>query len=114
LIFYKKYDIIFIEKLKEIKVVLIKDLKERFTETSFGYIVYPTKEICIEIEDIEKARIYAKIFGGVFYDHFPYEEYGFEDPYAFCNTWTITNQDDDIIEYEVTEEGVKEVLISAV
>ena len=92
----------------------IKEFKQRLTETEFGYIVYPNKEICIEMEDIEKAKIYAKIFGGIFYDHFPYEEYGFEDPYTFCNTWTVTNQNDDIIEYEVTAEGVQEVLISAI
>ena len=89
----------------------IKDLKERLTETDFGYIVYPNKEFCIEMEDAEKAHIYAKIFGGIFYDYFPYKEYGFEDPYTFCNTWVVTNQDDDIIEYEVTENGVEEVLI---
>lgn len=93
--------------------MMIKDLKERLTKTDFGYIVYPDKELCIEMEDLENARIYAKIFDGIFYDHFPYEEYGFEDPYTFCNTWIITNQVDDIIEYKVTENGVQEVLINA-
>ncbi len=93
----------------------IKDLKERLTETDFGYIAYPNQEACIEMEDAEKARIYAKIFNGIFYDHLPYEEYGFEDPYNFCNTWVVTNQDNVIIEYDVTEDGkVQEVLIDDV
>ena len=87
----------------------IKNLKERLTEQDFCYIVFPNKENVIEFTDPEKAHIYTRIFGGIFYDHFPYAEYGFEDPYTFVNTWVFTNEDGDIIEYVVNDNDVQEV-----
>ena len=81
----------------------------------YAYIVFPNKEECIEIEDPEVAHIYAKIFGGIYYDHFPYAEYGFEDPYNFANTWVVTNMNGDIIEYNVEPDGtVKEVIVDVI
>ena len=91
----------------------IKDLKERLTEQDFCYIVFPNKENVIEFTDTEEAHIYTRIFGGIFYDHFPYLECGFEDPYAFVNTWVFTNEDGDIIEYIADEDGVWEVVADA-
>ena len=88
--------------------MMIKDLKDRLNEQDFCYIVFPKHENVLEFNDSEKAHIYARIFGGTFYDHFPYLECGFEDPYTFANTWVFTNENGDIIEYVVNDNGVQE------
>ena len=35
-----------------------------------------------------------------------YEEYGFEDPYNFSNTWVILDAEGDIIEYNIAEDNI--------
>jgi hypothetical protein len=77
----------------------IKDLKERLTETEYVYVAIPSKEVIAEFTDAEVASAYAKAFGGVVWNHFPYAEYGFEDPYNFANTWVTLDAEGDIIEY---------------
>ena len=89
----------------------IQDFKERLVELDYVYIAFPNKEAIIEFTDPEIAHIYAKTFGGIFWDHFPHVEYGFEDPYNFANTWVVTNANGNIIEYNVTEKGVEEVVL---
>ena len=84
----------------------IKDLKERLTEIDYVYVAIPSKEVVAEFTDVEVASAYAKAFGGVVWNHFPYEEYGFEDPYNFSNTWVMLNENGDIIEYNVTEDNI--------
>ena len=84
----------------------IKDLKERLTEIEYVYVAIPSKEVVAEFTDMEVARGYAQAFGGVVWNHFPYAEYGFEDPYNFSNTWVTLNEDGDIIEYNVTEDNI--------
>ena len=84
----------------------IKDLKERLTETEYVYVAIPSKEVVAEFTDAEVASAYAKAFGGVVWNHFPYEEYGFEDPYSFSNTWVILDAEGDIIEYNVSEDNI--------
>ena len=84
----------------------IKDLKERLTEIDYVYVAIPSKEVVAEFTDAEVASAYAKAFGGVVYNHFPYEEYGFEDPYNFSNTWVILDTEGDIIEYNVSEDNI--------
>lgn len=74
----------------------------------YAYIVFPNNKVCVEIQDPEVAQIYQKTFGGILYNHFPYEEYGFEDPYAFVNEWSFTNAEGNTIEYNVTDAGVVE------
>ena len=66
-----------------------KDIKNRLAETDFCYIAFPDKKVCIEVEDIERGKAYIQTFGGIFYNHYPYEEYGFEDPYAFTEEWEV-------------------------
>ena len=85
---------------------MCKELKERLNTKDYAYIVYPNKKICIEMEDPEKATIYAKIFNGLAYDHYPYEEYGYEDPYAFTEEWTILTNLDERVSYDFTDNGV--------
>ena len=84
----------------------IKDLKERLTETEYVYVAIPSKEVVAEFTDVEVARGYAQAFGGVVWNHFPYAEYGFEDPYTFTNTWVTLDADGNIIEYEVSEDNI--------
>ena len=84
----------------------IKNLKERLTETEYVYVAIPSKEVVAEFTDAEVASAYAKAFGGVVWNHFPYSEYGFEDPYSFSNTWVTLDAEGDIIEYNVTADNI--------
>ena len=84
----------------------IKDLKERLTETEYVYVAIPSKEVVAEFTDVEVASAYAKAFGGVVWDHFPYKEYGFEDSYSFSNTWVTLDAEGNIIEYNVSEDNI--------
>jgi hypothetical protein len=84
----------------------IKDLKKRLTENEYVYVAIPSKEVVAEFTDAEVASAYAKAFGGVVWDRFPYAEYGFEDPYNFSNTWVTLDAEGDIIEYNVTEGNI--------
>ncbi len=84
----------------------IKDLKERLTETEYVYVAIPSKEVVAEFTDVEVASAYAKAFGGVVWDHFPYKEYGFDDPYNFSNTWVTLDAEGAIIEYNVAEDNI--------
>ena len=84
----------------------IKDLKERLTEKEYVYIVHEHSHNILEMHNMEEATAYAKAFGDMFkvYDHFPYVEYGYEDPYNFTNDWTVTNVDGFIVSYIWDEE----------
>ena len=84
----------------------IKDLKERLTETEYVYVAIPSKEVIAEFTDARVASAYAKTFDGVVWDHFPYKEYGFEDPYNFSNAWVTLDKNGDIIEYNVSEDNI--------
>jgi hypothetical protein len=88
---------------------IIKDLKERFTETQYFYVVMENKEVIIEFTDKETAQGYAKAFEGIIYDYLPYEKFGFSDPYTFINTWVFLNDKGEIIEYIYEQDTVKEV-----
>ena len=90
----------------------IKDLKERLAETEYVYVAIPSKEVIAEFTDREMATAYAQAFNGIVYDYFPYEVYGFEDPYSFSNEWVVLNTEGDIIEYNVAEDNtVVEVVV---
>ena len=81
----------------------IKDLKERLTETGYVYVAIPNQEVVAEFTDREVATAYAKAFNGIVWNHFPYKEYGFEDPYNFSNKWVVLDKMGDIIEYNIAE-----------
>lgn len=90
----------------------IKDLKERLTEIEYVYVAIPSKEVIAEFTDREMATAYAQAFNGIVYDYFPYENYGYEDPYSFTNAWIVLNTKGDIIEYKITEDNtVEEVVV---
>mgnify|MGYP003297470051 CR=1 FL=1 len=84
----------------------IKDLKERLVEVDYVYVAIPEHKAIVEFTDMEVASAYAKAFGGIVYNYFPYEKYGFEDPYNFSNEWVVLNEAGDIIEYEVSEDSI--------
>lgn len=88
---------------------MCKAIKEKIMVTNYVYVVLPDKKICIELEDMDKAKAYAKAFGGEVREVFPYAEYGFEDPYTFTNEWTILVNYGDKVEYEIDGDTVKEV-----
>lgn len=91
----------------------IKDFVNNLHTKDYYYIVKPENKLCIEIDDAEKAQVYSKTFGSIMYDHYPYEECGFEDPYTFAEEWEVLVDYGDRITYEVDENNlVREVLVS--
>lgn len=90
----------------------IKDLKEKLTETEYVYVAIPSKEVIAEFTDKKKAAAYARAFNGIVYDYFPYEVYGYKDPYNFANNWIVLDTDGDIIEYNsYSDNTVLEVVV---
>ena len=89
---------------------MIKELKERLTEVNYVYVALPTQGVIAEFTDEKMAHAYAKTFNGVFWDHFPYAEYGFEDPYTFTNTWVVLETSGEIVEYDWVGDALTEVL----
>ena len=92
---------------------MCKELKERFNITEYCYIAYPEKKVCIEIEDAERGRAYIQTFGGILHTNFPYEEYGYEDPYNFTNEWELFGTQGRIT-YEVNDKGIVEEVIGGI
>lgn len=89
----------------------IKELVDKISVTEYTYIAYPAMKFIVEIASPDDATVYQKTFGGVIHDHFPYEEYGYADPYSFVEEWKVLIDAGNILTYEVDDEGhVVEVL----
>ena len=57
---------------------------------NYYYIVNAKhKIVCENYCSREDAEILAKFSGCALYDHFPYKEYGYEDPYSFIAEWSV-------------------------
>lgn len=82
----------------------VKDLKQRLETKDYNYIVYPEKKVCIEVDSVN-SHVYVQTFGGIAYDHFPYEEYGYTDPYSFTEEWEVFGNSGRI-EYEFDKDGL--------
>ena len=90
----------------------IKEYIENLKAKDYFYVSLPERKICIELEDYDKAVAYSKSFNGELSEVFPYEQYGFEDPYTFTDEWTILTNYGDVVSYEVSEDGVvSEVIV---
>lgn len=84
---------------------------DKINVAKYKYLVMPESHFMIEVDSSQDINIYQKTFGGIIYDHFPYIEYGYEDPYNFSNDWTMTLMSGDILTYEVDENDyINEVL----
>ena len=84
---------------------------DKINVTEYKYLVIPEGHFVFEMDSSQNITIYQKTFGGIVYDHFPYEEYGYEDPYNFSNDWVVTLGSGGILTYEVDENGyIVEVL----
>ena len=70
------------------------------------YLVQENHHTCMEVHG-ERATPFAKAFGLKIYTHFPYAEYGFEDPYSFVNEWSFFDEDCALIKYD---ENFQEIL----
>ena len=75
----------------------------------YGYIVDEKNKTVMEVE-LSKAQVLARAFGKVCLTYFPYEDYGYEDPYNFSNDWTILNEDGQRVTYSLSYAGVEEVV----
>ena len=89
----------------------IRECLKNLKAEDYFYVTIPEKKICIELEDYDKAVAYSKSFNGELSKVFPYEQYGFEDPYTFANEWTVLVNYGDKVEYEIDGNTVKEVHI---
>ena len=90
---------------------ILNKVFDKINVTEYKYLVMPEGLFVFEMDKSQNITIYQKTFGGIVYDHFPYAEYGYEDPYNFVNNWIVTLADGSILTYEVDENGyVVEVL----
>lgn len=91
----------------------IKKFVEKLKVEDYFYIVLPEKKVCVELTDYDKAIAYSRAFGGIVFEYFPYEEYGFEDPYTFTEERTVLTNYGDKVTYEVGENSVvQEALVN--
>lgn len=84
----------------------LNDLKERLHEEEYVYFVKEdTKEVFEHnLDSGLNLMADAKVF-----KEFPYEHYGYEDPYTFTNEWTVYTVRG-VVKYEVDKNGkVQEV-----
>ena len=89
----------------------IKELKEKLTNVDYIYISLPNRLVVAEFIDKDCAIAYAQAFKGIYWEYFPYKEYGYDDPYNFSNEWMILNNKGDIVEYDIDKNNyVVEVL----
>ena len=63
-------------------------------EENYYYIVNKRSQIVCELRgDKASAEDLAKLSGCTLYDHFPYEECGYEDPFNFIAEWAVYSHD---------------------
>jgi hypothetical protein len=56
----------------------------------YYYFFDRNKKEVIEMSELTEANIALfKAFNVPYYDHFPYEEAGYEDPYSFLEDYTL-------------------------
>lgn len=75
----------------------------------FYYIVVEKSKTVFEMP-ASMAITYAKVFNLPYYTHYPYAEFGYEDPYNFTNEWEVYNTKNQRITYGLSYAGVEEVL----
>ena len=78
----------------------IKDMKKRLEVTDYYYLVFEKTKTIVEFTDLVDAQVYHRYFAGKMYSHFPYTEYGYEDPYTFIEEWNLMNRDGMTIKYD--------------
>ena len=89
----------------------IKELKAKLTNVDYIYIALPNRLVVAEFIDKDCAIAYAQAFKGVYWEHLPYKEYGYDDPYNFSNEWMVLNHKGDLVEYDIDKDNyVVEVL----
>ena len=81
-----------------------KELQKRLNPIEYYYVVYPDKRYCVEFNNIENSKGYIAAFGGELYDHFPYADFGYDDPYTFTEEWEVFNTQGKI-EYDFDSSG---------
>lgn len=94
--------------------MLKNNIKDILTsKENYSYIVDEANKLCLELKGEEEiAKMYAKAFNKKWYDHLPYEEYGFEDPYNFALEWGVGLEETGArLTYQFNESGeIVEVL----
>ena len=67
----------------------------------YYYFFDRAKREVTEMTDLsDKDKVIFKTFGIKYYDHFPYEEAGFEDPYAFLEHYKLVKLVNNVFEVE--------------
>lgn len=80
----------------------IKKVKEQLTVPEYSYVVFPDSKICFELNNSKGAAMFAEAFDGQMYPYYPYEDFGYEDPYTFTNEWTVYSAENGytVVRYE--------------
>ena len=75
-------------------------------EKNYFYLVNESTKTCAEFYEEFPTEEFIKEYtdkGLKFYDHFPYVEYGFEDPYNFIAEWYVYNEENRLLTVFVGE-----------
>lgn len=73
------------------------------------YVVSEKHKTIFELP-AEIAEGYANALGFALYTKYPYEAFGYEDPYTFTNDWTLIIATGEVIKYD---ENFNEIVMEA-
>lgn len=65
------------------------------------YLLDKYKREVIELKHLDDIKEVLDSMKIKYYDYFPYEDAGYEDPYAFLEDYTLINLEGNIIEVEI-------------
>ena len=72
----------------------------------YFYLVNERNETVVEYyTEKANAETLAELSSTQLYSHFPYEEYGYTDPYNFIADWAVYNTDNRLLEVTI-ENGI--------
>ena len=79
-------------------------------EKEYFYIVNERHKIVAEFYGyFEEAETIAVLGGCALYEHFPYEEYGYEDPYNFIDEWEVYSYDN--YRLGIKSNGIRQIFV---
>lgn len=90
-------------KLK--KLLKIDEVKDYY------YVVNADTKVVVECSDLNQARVLSATLNNLpIYDHFPHQEYGYEDSYLFIIEWAVYRDDGIRVKIESDAEGLIRVV----
>ena len=72
----------------------------------YYYVVNADTKTVVECSDLNQARVLSAALNNLpIYDHFPHQEYGYEDSYLFIIEWAVYSDDGIRVRIESDAEG---------